>query len=109
MMYKNVFVDFLYGGGKVVIIGDLKIDKLLDLFCVFGEVVESLKGDYIIGEDVGMKFFDFFVILECIKFVIGILKNGVGGDFLFFIVLGVYYGMCVVVEIVFGKVDFLGF
>lgn len=36
MIYKNVVVGLNFGGGKIVIIGDLCKDKNEEMFCVFG-------------------------------------------------------------------------
>ncbi|HCE23646.1 MAG TPA: amino acid dehydrogenase, partial [Hyphomonas sp.] len=54
MSYKNAMADLPLGGGKAVIWGDAKADKSPELFRAFGRAVESLKGQYITAEDVGI-------------------------------------------------------
>lgn len=56
MIYKNVGVDLLLGGGKFVIIGVLDKVKFFDFMWVFGIFVDMIVGDYYIVEDVGILF-----------------------------------------------------
>ncbi len=108
MTYKNVLADLPHGGGKAVIIGDPKTEKTPDLLRAFGDAVESLQGDYITGEDVGMKAADLLLIAERTKFATGVPKKGVGGDPSPFTALGVYNGMRAAAEVSFGNKDLSG-
>lgn len=107
MIYKNVFVDFDFGGGKVVIIVDLYKDKLVDLMEVFGRYVDCFFGVYIIVEDVGILLEDMEVVVCQINYVCGIQVIGFG-DFFFYIVFGVFVGIWVLVKYVFGSDDLEG-
>lgn len=103
MIYKNVLVGFNVGGGKVVIIGDLKVDKIEVLFCVFGCYVDLLGGCYIIVEDVGIDVNDMENIYLESQFVIGVYQvYGGFGDLVLFIVYGVLQVLMVVMCFKFG-------
>ena len=54
MTYKAAAAGLNMGGGKAVIIGDPKKDKSEVLFRAFGRFIETLKGRFITGEDVGI-------------------------------------------------------
>ena len=54
MTYKNSISGLNLGGGKAVIIGDARTMKSEALFRRFGKFVESLAGNYITAEDVGI-------------------------------------------------------
>lgn len=62
MSYKNAMADLPLGGGKAVIWGDAKADKSPELFRAFGRAVESLKGQYITAEDVGISVSDMQIV-----------------------------------------------
>ena len=59
MTYKNAAVDLPYGGGKAVIIGDPSVDKTPELMESFGRFVQTLKGRFITGPDMGTNLDDF--------------------------------------------------
>jgi len=59
MTYKNAAVDLPYGGGKSVIIGDPMVDKNPKLMESFGRFVQTLKGRFITGPDMGTNLDDF--------------------------------------------------
>lgn len=99
MIYKNVLVGLNVGGGKVVIIGDLKVDKSEVLFCVFGCYVDLLGGCYIIVEDVGIDVNDMENIYLESEYVIGVYQvYGGFGDLVLFIVYGVLQVLMVVMQ-----------
>ncbi|MCI0651291.1 MAG: leucine dehydrogenase [Planctomycetes bacterium] len=54
MTYKSACADTGLGGGKSVIIGNAKTDKNEALFRAMGRFIDSLGGDYITAEDVGI-------------------------------------------------------
>src|SRR5690606_37961982 len=54
MTYKAAVSGLNLGGGKAVIIGDVK-DKSEALFRSYGRFLESLNGRYITAEDVNIK------------------------------------------------------
>ena len=54
MSYKNAMAGLRFGGGKAVIIERRDFPATDALYERFGDFVESLSGDYITAEDVGM-------------------------------------------------------
>lgn len=54
MSYKNAMAGLKFGGGKAVIIRDAAFVASDALYKRFGEFVDTLNGDYITAEDVGM-------------------------------------------------------
>ena len=54
MTYKCALAGIPFGGGKVVILGNSRTGKSEALFRAFGRTVETLAGDYVSGEDVGV-------------------------------------------------------
>jgi leucine dehydrogenase len=65
------------GGGKAVIIGDPEKEKSEEILHAFGELVESLGGQYITAEDSGINQKDIEVIAQKTKYACG-LKKGNG-------------------------------
>jgi glutamate dehydrogenase/leucine dehydrogenase len=53
MTYKNALAELPLGGGKAVIIGDNAIKGRERLFRAHGRFIDSLRGQFITGEDVG--------------------------------------------------------
>jgi leucine dehydrogenase len=64
MTYKSALADLPHGGGKSVIIGNSRTQKTPELLRAMGRMVESLRGDYIIAEDVGVSFEDVLIVGE---------------------------------------------
>ena len=67
MSYKNIMADLPIGGGKSVI---MKPEGAFDrkaLFEAFGRAVESLNGQYITAEDVGVSPDDMSMWSACRK------------------------------------------
>jgi leucine dehydrogenase len=62
MTYKYAAAGVDLGGGKGVIIGDPKTDKTEALLRAYGRFVDSLRGEYITGEDVGTTLEDMETI-----------------------------------------------
>mgnify|MGYP001192096333 CR=1 FL=1 len=99
MTYKAAVAGLNLGGGKAVIIGDAKKQKSMDLFQVFGRVVNSLGGRYITAEDVGTNEKDMEVVYNETRYVTGIPKKlGGSGDPSPFTAYGVYMGMLACVK-----------
>ncbi len=71
MTYKFLLADIRFGGAKSVIIGDPVGDKSEALLEDFGGVVESLRGRYIGGEDVGISIADVGVMRRRTHYVVG--------------------------------------
>jgi leucine dehydrogenase len=81
MTYKAAAAGLNLGGGKAVIIGNPKTDKSEALFRAFGRFIESLKGRFITGEDVGIDVNDVEYMYMETKYVCGLSQaHGGGGD-----------------------------
>ena len=78
MTYKNAISNLALGGGKAVIIGDSKTMKSEALFRRFGKFVDSLAGNYITAEDVGISPSDMVWVSKETKHVVGL--PGKSGD-----------------------------
>lgn len=82
MSYKNAMAGLRFGGGKAVIIKTADFVASDALFERFGEFVDTLAGDYITAEDVGMSEEIMATIARGTRYVSGLpLKSGrAGGD-----------------------------
>ena len=72
MTFKNAISNLALGGGKAVIIGDSKTMKSEALFRRFGRFVDSLAGNYITAEDVGISPSDMVWVSKETKHVVGL-------------------------------------
>ena len=91
MTYKNAISNLALGGGKAVIIGDSKTMKSEALFRRFGKFVDSLAGNYITAEDVGISPSDMVWVSKETKHVVGL--PGKSGDPSPVTAFGTYMGM----------------
>ena len=81
MSYKAASAGIDAGGGKSVIIGHPDKDKTPELFRVFGQHIESLKGRYIVAKDSGISTEDIQLISERTSNALGRpLSHGGIGD-----------------------------
>ncbi len=82
MSYKNAMAGLHFGGGKAVIIKSSGCNGSDALFERFGRFVDTLNGDYITAEDVGMTVQIMQTIARTTKHVTGLpTENGkAGGD-----------------------------
>ncbi|HHY39600.1 MAG TPA: Glu/Leu/Phe/Val dehydrogenase [Clostridia bacterium] len=106
MTYKNAAAGLDLGGGKSVIIGDPAGRRHPDMLRSFAECVEALGGRYITAEDVGMSLEALEEIGRYTKYVCG-LPHGSGSPSPA-TAYGVYVGMKVCSEEVFGSPDLSG-
>lgn len=94
MTYKASISGLDLGGGKAVIIGDLKKDGSKALFRRFGQFVNSLGGKYITAEDVGTSSEDMeYVKMETDHVTCLPESMGGGGDPSPITAYGVYLGI----------------
>jgi leucine dehydrogenase len=91
MTYKNSISGLNLGGGKAVIIGDARSIKSEALFRRFGKFVDSLAGNYITAEDVGISPSDMQWVNMETKHVAGL--PGKSGDPSPVTAYGVYMGI----------------
>jgi len=82
MSYKNAMAGLKFGGGKAVIIKNENFNASDELYARFGEFVDSLSGDYITAEDVGMSPQIMQAIATRTEYVTGLPAKGdkAGGD-----------------------------
>lgn len=82
MSYKNAMAGLRFGGGKAVIMKMPDFEGSEALFERFGEFVDSLGGDYITAEDVGMSVEIIQMISRRTRYVSGLPSDSgrAGGD-----------------------------
>lgn len=80
MTYKAAVSHSGTGGGKSVIILDKKHPKTKELLLAFGEALNSFKGQYIAGEDMGITVNDLLVMRNVTPYVAGLAIPGSSGD-----------------------------
>jgi leucine dehydrogenase len=78
MTYKAAIAGLNIGGGKSVIIGNPRRDKTPKLLRAMGRFMNSLNGEYITAEDVGINEDDVKVIATETEYVTGFDSNSVG-------------------------------
>ena len=82
MSYKNAMAGLKFGGGKAVMIRTPDFEASDALFERYGEFVDSLNGDYVTAEDVGMSVDIMEMVARRTKFVAGLSRQAgkAGGD-----------------------------
>jgi leucine dehydrogenase len=95
MTYKNAVAGLKLGGGKAVILADERAPKSPELFRALGRAIESLNGNYVTAEDVGITVDDMRYVEEETEYVSGLPKSGnsAGGDPSPLTALGVFLGL----------------
>ena len=71
MTYKCALANVPHGGAKGVIIGDSKKDKTPALLKAYAEAINSLRGIFYTGEDVGISQNDVNIMLKTSNYFIG--------------------------------------
>jgi len=72
MTAKSALAGVPFGGGKAVIIGDSRTEKTPEMMRAFGRFVETLKGRYISGEDVGIGPEDMMQAARETNYIVGL-------------------------------------
>ena len=110
MSYKNAMAGLPLGGGKTVILADEDRTKTPELLAAFGEAVDSLGGQYVTAEDVGINVSDMIEVARHTKYVAGLPvgEGQVGGDPGPHTSLGVFLGIKAAVKRKLGKEDVSG-
>ena len=94
MTYKAAITGLNLGGGKAVIIGDPHTEKTPELLRAMGRLVDSLGGEYVTAEDVGIGEQDVQVMAEETEFVTGFVHGSdLSGDPSPFTAYGVFRGI----------------
>jgi leucine dehydrogenase len=78
MTYKNALAELPLGGGKAVITGDNATKDREKLFRAHGRFIDSLRGQFITGEDVGTSPADLEYVRQETTYVAGL--HGRSGD-----------------------------
>src|SRR5947208_12807195 len=103
MTYKAAVAGLPLGGGKAVIIGDLRRMKTEGLLRAFGRAVEGLNGRYLTAEDVGMTVADMEIVRKETRHVTGTSeKKGGSGDPSYPTAKGVLYAIETSLKEVYG-------
>lgn len=104
MTYKNAIAGLPFGGGKAVILAARDKPKSSAMFEVFGRFVDSLGGQYVTAEDLGVSTEDMLAVRHSTKFVSGLPVTGrqTGGDPSPWTALGVYLCMKVAYKAKYG-------
>lgn len=109
MTYKCAVSGATHGGGKTVIIGDPKTQKSDELFQALGTFIETLKGRYYTGTDVGTVGMDFVSAGKQTKCVVGLPEEyGGSGNSAIITAYGVYRGMKATAKEAFGTDELKG-
>jgi len=110
MSYKNAMADLPMGGGKAVICGPVIPESRVEIFKAFGRAVDSLGGQYITAEDVGVSVADMEIIATQTQYVSGIAgsEGKSGGDPSPFTARGVRVGIQSAVKAALGRNDLDG-
>jgi len=110
MSYKNAMAGLKFGGGKAVIMKTPDFEGSDALYERFGEFVESLGGDYITAEDVGMSVDIMDIVARKTRYVSGLtLQSGkAGGDPSPKTAYGIYRGILAAAKARLGRDDLQG-
>ena len=105
MTYKAACANIPAGGGKGVIIARPE-NKTDALFQAYGRFVETLKGDFITGEDVNISVEDVRQMSRATRYVVGLQKRYGGPGRA--TAIGVACGIKAAVEFYLGRQDLKG-
>ena len=103
MTYKSALAQDGLGGGKSVIIANPHTDKNEFLLLAFGDVLNTLKGQYIAAEDVGTNTTDMVVIKRRSPYVCALPTDKSSGDPSRFTAWGVFQGILAVCKKLYGS------
>jgi leucine dehydrogenase len=104
MSYKNAVAGLPMGGGKAVILGPVNPQEREAVFRAFGRAVNSLNGDYVTAEDVGVSVSDMNFVASETDFVSGLsASDGAGGDPSPYTARGVRLGIEAAVSRILGR------
>ncbi|MDR6688652.1 leucine dehydrogenase [Arthrobacter sp. 1088] len=99
MTYKNAAAGLALGGGKSVIIGDPTSESKEKIIRAMGRKIQSLRGEYLAGFDIGTTLNDMEILLEETDFVLTRPQRiGGGGDVSGGTALGVVEAMRAAIE-----------
>lgn len=110
MSYKNAMAGLKFGGGKAVIVKTPDFTGSEALYERFGAFVDTLGGDYITAEDVGMTMDIMQTISRSTRFVTGLPSDSgkAGGDPSPKTAYGIFCGIEAAAEAKLGRNDLQG-
>ncbi len=110
MSYKNAMANLPMGGGKAVILGPVLADRREAVLEAFGRAVDSLDGQYITAEDVGVSVADMKIVARTTGYVSGLdaAVGKSGGDPSPYTARGVRVGIEAAVKAKLGRSDLTG-
>ena len=110
MSFKNAMAGLQFGGGKAVIMKTPDFNGSDAVYEKFGEFVDTLNGDYITAEDVGMSVQIMEMVARRTTYVTGLPRKGdqAGGDPSPKTAFGVYKGIEAAAKFKLGRVDLNG-
>jgi leucine dehydrogenase len=98
MTYKSAVAKVGMGGGKSVLIGKPGKVKTPAILHAYAAVLDTLKGEFIVGADVGVNSEDMLIIHQKTPYVVGFPKEKSNGDPSAFGAWGVFRGMQAVAQ-----------
>ncbi|MFC1532450.1 Glu/Leu/Phe/Val dehydrogenase dimerization domain-containing protein [Thermodesulfobacteriota bacterium] len=103
--YKYIAAGLPFSGGRIIVIGDPSTDKSENLVRALGRFVEFMSGRYIItGGGAGFTDEDTSILVKETSHIIGIPSAlGGSGEPALYAAYGVYLGMKVCAQMVFGS------
>ncbi len=110
MSYKNAMAGLKMGGGKGVILADGSKSKPKAMVEAFARAIDTLGGQYVTAQDVGMSAADIQTIGGITRHVAGLPPRvgGAGGDPGPSTALGVFYGVRAAAKRALGTEDLSG-
>ncbi len=69
MTFKNAIIDEPFGGSKAVVIGDPDKDKSKTLLYAIGDFIQSMRGAFLTGVDMGLSLDDAKIIRERTEYI----------------------------------------
>lgn len=103
MTYKNAAIPLGFGGAKGVIIADPNKDKTEKLWLAYAEVVNSLEGNFITGENMGTNMEDVRIMHRKTPYVAPVSEETGSGEPSRFAARGVFRGIQAAAQSVWGS------
>lgn len=107
MTYKSAMAETGTGGGKSVIILDPN-NKTEELLLAFAMAIETLQGQYIGAEDVGINLADLAIMRQKTSYIVGLPDLKSSGDPSRFTAFGAFCGIKAVCKTLWGNDSIAG-
>jgi len=106
MTYKCAIANVPFGGGKAVIIAEPNMAQKRQVLVEYAQVINTLRGNFITGEDVGITEEEVQTMLKHSKYFVG--RTGQAGDPSYFAALSVFYVMQTTAKLLWHDGDLSG-